>query len=405
MLDYLAATPHEVVALGENAGHRAVWTHGVREQLRQAGPFIVTDPDVIPDPECPDDAIVHLRDLLDEYPKVPKIGLGLHIDDLPALNTRADEIRDWESQFWERELAPGVFEAGVDTTFALYRAGAGPDEFKAIRTGAPFMARHLPWYDDADSPIPEEIFYRARARTDSTNWHGAPLKPHLSAALARHRRQKRGQVDHPLLDAWAAEPELVDESEFTPWAPLGWSSWNAMSAERDFCDFVGLLAQMLQPRHVIETGIGQGFTTRRLASRLGDGLHVCFENDPEIRAALADLPFFADERHQLREASTPSAEDFAQADLTVLDSEPPDRFTELKGWRTAGHAGSVLVVHDCGNGHPEGTYHDQIRRIVEELEIPGVFLRNPRGAFLGFHPGVTARLSRSTRFRRQTESS
>jgi len=387
MLDYLDSTPHEIVRLTENAGHRALWDKAVHQSLRQSGPFVVTDPDVIPDQTCPADTIDRLLGLLDEHPTMRKVGLGLHIDDLPAGNRLAKDVTDWESQFWEREIAPSVYDAGVDTTFALYRAGAGPEEYPAIRTGSPYLARHLPWYDDPDSPSPEEIFYRARARGDSTNWHGGPFEPPLAAGLARRRRLLEGLVDHPLLDAWAAEPTLIDETSFTPWIDPGWLSWNAMSAERDFCEFVGLLTRMLQPGLVVETGVGQGYTTRRVASGLGKGTHICFENDAAIRAGLSALPFFNDEHHVLMSEPTPSAEDFARADLTVLDSEPPDRYTELEIWRASARPGSVLVVHDCGNGHPEGTLHAQLRHLIEDLDIPGVFLRNPRGAFMGFHPG------------------
>jgi len=48
LLDYLDATPHEVVRLAENSGHLAVWRHAIHEARRRAGPFVVTDPDVIP---------------------------------------------------------------------------------------------------------------------------------------------------------------------------------------------------------------------------------------------------------------------------------------------------------------------------------------------------------------------
>jgi hypothetical protein len=387
MLDYLASTTHQVVRLAENAGHRAIWAMEVHQSLRESGPFVVTDPDVIPDQTCPEDTVDRLLGLLDEHPTMQKVGLGLHIDDLPDTNRLAKDVIDWESQFWEREISPGVYDAAVDTTFALYRAGAGPEEYPAIRTGTPYLARHLPWYDDPDSPCPEEIFYRARTREDSTNWHGAPFMPPLAAALARRRRRLEGLVDHPLLDAWAAEPPLTDESAFTPWIGPGWFSWNAMSAERDFCEFVGLLTRILQPGLVVETGVGQGYTTRRVASGLDNGTHICFENDSAIRAGLSALPFFAHDQHVLMSEPIPSAEDFARSDLTILDSEPPDRYTELEGWRASARPGSVLVVHDCGNGHPEGTPHAHLRHLVEELDIPGVFLRNPRGAFMGVHPG------------------
>lgn len=387
MVDFLEQTRHEVVRLPGNFGHRSIWLQRVHESLRTSGPFIVTDPDVLPDDGCPPDLISRLSELLDAYPSIVKAGLGLRIDDLPHGSSRAEDIRVWESQFWEREIDHGVFDAPVDTTFALYRAGAGPDHAPAVRTGTPYVARHVPWYADLSEPDPEETFYRARARQDSTNWHHGTLEPDLAAALERRRRNLNGQPDHPLLDAWAAEPDLVDETDFTPWAEPGWNSWNGMSAEREFSEFAGLLARLMQPGLVVETGVGQGYSTRRIASGLGNGTQLCFESDPDIRAGLSSLSFFDSPRHVLSSYPAPSLADFARADLTVLDSEPPGRYAELRDWRAAATEGSVLLVHDCGNNHPEGTLHNELRQIIMEFDVPGVFFKNPRGAFLGLHPG------------------
>jgi hypothetical protein len=388
MVDYLSSSAHAVVRVGRNGGHRALWELGIHSRLRENGPFVVTDPDVIPDAACPSDALAHLGSLLDRYPSIVKAGLGLRIDDLPEGSDLARDVLDWESQFWETECEPGAFAADIDTTFALYRPGASFDHSPAIRTGPPYVARHLPWYADPAAPDPEDLFYRVRTRPDSTNWHDRSLQPWLAAALARRRRQLQGRPDHPLLDAWSGEPDLHDESEFTPWARHGWPSWNAYSAERDFCDFVGSIARVLQPKVVIETGVGQGFTTRRIDRGVGSARHLCYESDSELREALASLPYFADRHVSLSSEETPSDEELGLADLTVLDSDPPYRFDELARWRKFGRAGSVLVVHDCGNGHPPTAIHSQIRELVSDLDIPGTFLGNPRGGFLGIHPGA-----------------
>lgn len=389
MVEYLKNTKLEVVRVGQNGGHRALWSFNIHPQLRNEGPFVVTDPDVIPDEDCPPDVLIYLTSLLDRFPEIGKAGLGLRIDDLPQDSASAQDIRDWESQFWETEREPGIFVADIDTTFAVYRAGAGPDHGPAVRTGAPYLARHLPWYTDPGDPGAEEMFYTARARRDSTNWHSRTLQPPLAAALARRRRKLQNLPDHPLLDAWAAEPDLVDETDFTPWARPGWRSWNPMSAELDFCEFVGQVARLLQPGLVVETGIGQGFSTRRISRGQGTGVHLCFESDPELRTALAALPFFLDPEHRLSPEGTPSDKDFALADLTVLDSDPEYRFDELQRWWASARPGSVIVIHDCGNGHPADAIHTHLRRTIESLDIPGTFLCNPRGGFFGVHPGPT----------------
>jgi tRNA A58 N-methylase Trm61 len=41
-----------------------------------------------------------------------------------------------------------------------------------------------------------------------------------------------------------------------------------MSPEQEFCELVGALVGIVKPAFVIETGVGQGFTTRRVARAL-----------------------------------------------------------------------------------------------------------------------------------------
>ena len=47
----------------------------------------------------------------------------------------------------------------------------------------------------------------------------------------------------------------------------------------------------------------------------------------------------------------------------------------------------MVLVHDAGNGHPPDSPHARLGELIRSLGIPGVFLRNPRGGFLGIKPG------------------
>jgi hypothetical protein len=138
-------------------------------------PFVVTDPDVLPDPDCPWDVIAHFQQILDRHRDADKVGFGLRIDDLPSGFPHRDAVVRWETQFWQNEVEPGVFKAEIDTTFALYRPGRDHKKYNALRTGAPYVARHLPWYVASDSVTDEDRHYRAHADPAITSWIGDGL--------------------------------------------------------------------------------------------------------------------------------------------------------------------------------------------------------------------------------------
>lgn len=171
LLEYLDQTPHTVVRLRENAGHTAPWAAGAVERYASGERYVVTDPDVVPDEDCPLDAVEHLASIIDRYPIYRKVGLGLRIDDLPEHYSLRDVVIAWESQFWMRKVRSGLYHAPVDTTFAIYEAGCGHQTTPTARTGAPYVARHLPWYADSNAIDEEERFYRARGRPGISNWH------------------------------------------------------------------------------------------------------------------------------------------------------------------------------------------------------------------------------------------
>jgi hypothetical protein len=196
LLDYYTVTPHTVVRLGQNLGYLAPWVAGVVDRVARNEPYVVTDPDVVPDPGCPLDAIDHLCAVLGRYSGYVKVGLGLRIDDLPACYARRHHVLAWEAQYSRRKLARGLYHAGVDTTFALYRPGVPFNRRPSIRTGAPYLARHLPWYADSARPSAEDLFYLARASADASwanNPGQAPVPPWGMIDRLKWRRYTVGQ--------------------------------------------------------------------------------------------------------------------------------------------------------------------------------------------------------------------
>jgi predicted O-methyltransferase YrrM len=186
------------------------------------------------------------------------------------------------------------------------------------------------------------------------------------------------------MDAWKVEPPLADER--SRWYPdtRAWHAWNPMSPEHEFCELVAALIRMVKPSLVIETGVGQGFTTRRIAAALPPGAVLRgFESDEEWRGRLAALSFFDGARTVLAEGVTPSDEEFAAADLFVADSHSKLRVDEVTRWAQHAKPGGYIVVHDTGNGHPDWTPHHKLGELIAALGISGLRLPNPRGSFAG----------------------
>ena len=137
-----------------------------------------------------------LVDLLGRYPDFCKAGLGLMIDDIPECYSLHEYVLKWEQQHWESTVEPGVFAANVDTTFAAYRPRSTFAKKPALRTGAPYVARHLPWYLDSANLSEEERYYRSHTSATINTWNQERLPPKLDGVFhrspwARARRRLR----------------------------------------------------------------------------------------------------------------------------------------------------------------------------------------------------------------------
>lgn len=177
LLEFLNNTHYQVIRTMNNIGHTVPWTSGIVKTLSDDNFYIVTDPDVIPVDNCPNDVIKYFLKLHEKYFFYQKVGFSLKIDDLPDEYLLKKSVIEWENQFWIKSLEPDVFEAGIDTTFAVYK----PYTYKyilhpSIRTGGMYTARHLPWYEKSGKHDDEEIFYRIHANNNITSWNSDELK-------------------------------------------------------------------------------------------------------------------------------------------------------------------------------------------------------------------------------------
>ena len=188
LLDFYKTTDCKVIELGANLGAGSPWIRKVVQKLAADSYYIVSDPDVIPINNCPNNAIEYLYGLLQKYPQFQKAGFGLKIDDLPGRYQFHKEVVKWESQFYQKEIEPSVYEAFIDTTLALYRPNTNRGVGRpCIRTGHPYQARHMPWYSDSSNPDEEELYYRKHCGTSGEHgtWGRETLSPRLLHKISK----------------------------------------------------------------------------------------------------------------------------------------------------------------------------------------------------------------------------
>ncbi len=173
-LDYLKAMDVAgVQVLHHGGGHpRSLWEW---EPFRQAcgdDRYVVTDCDVVPTDGCLPDWPEKLSALLDRYPEFDKAGMGLRLDRIPDDYLRRDHVLKWEQQFWQDPVDATTYRAAVDTTLAVYRPLTERPAFtmNAVRSGYPYVADHLAWYEDY-SELDEELrYYHEHAEPGISYW-------------------------------------------------------------------------------------------------------------------------------------------------------------------------------------------------------------------------------------------
>lgn len=175
LLEFYRKTKYTVYRLDTNVGHEALWkTH---LQMRFCNNYyIYTDPDLFPVHECPKDFIEYFYESLKDHPDYDKVGFSLKIDDIPDFYEHKQKVLDWENQYWQKKVAENLFHGNIDTTFALYRPNTYDQRWdKTIRTGFPYMMKHLPWYLDKNNLPEEEIYYLNNA-SNVSSWNEKELR-------------------------------------------------------------------------------------------------------------------------------------------------------------------------------------------------------------------------------------
>ncbi|BDC39916.1 tetratricopeptide repeat protein [Paraburkholderia terrae] len=161
-----------VVRLDHNAGPRAIFqvpaNYGHLPDI-----FCITDPDLQFNDDLPREFLFELIEATEHF-RIGKAGFALDISQPELIkqgcfryNGKEYTICEWESRFWQHQIgatAAGdpIFNAPIDTTFAVYnkRYFNPKQHICGVRFAGRFTARHLPWYEDSGMSVEEETYYR-----------------------------------------------------------------------------------------------------------------------------------------------------------------------------------------------------------------------------------------------------
>jgi hypothetical protein len=191
LLDWYATSPCRLLRLTTNDGPRSIWN--LPEIRRISRTFAVTDAD-LDISQVPSDVLAKLEEALDRHPRAAKIGLSLEIADLPPGKPVTDYVLAHETRYWQKRLPDGLYDANVDTTFALYRPQfANLFSFSGCRMPRPYTARHLPWYEDPQSLNDESLYYLRTAN-----------RTHYSIGPTIALLESQGTRPSPLVDSLEA---------------------------------------------------------------------------------------------------------------------------------------------------------------------------------------------------------
>ena len=144
------------VLKGDNSGRQL--TPWLMNLVPDDSYYVVCDCDAELDPDCPTDIAEVLIDILERHPEIEKVGPGIRVDDLlfpPPDRYAYSYLMEYSIErgtrygVIERQMLNGVevINAPIDTFWAMHRPGHGWPGIVGARTTAPYLARHLPWYN------------------------------------------------------------------------------------------------------------------------------------------------------------------------------------------------------------------------------------------------------------------
>ena len=207
--------------------------------------FCITDPDLAFNPRVPEDFLTQLFALTEKY-RIGKAGFAIDISERERLRSddfliagRNWKIWEWESRFWEKPLEPlssgdPVYEAGIDTTFAVYnKQFFDPNDLhRAVRVAGNYTCQHLPWYKESIVPKEETSYYNGSS-VKFGNYHRQSPEYSLALLLELYKDREDLQKvfpevvhdDYSRLIDWAYRVSAGEWEDFSYQRLMPYSSW------------------------------------------------------------------------------------------------------------------------------------------------------------------------------------
>ena len=143
----------------------------ISQTMQQYEYYVVTDADLIPYSDTKGNILSRMKVMLAKHKDINHVGASLMINDIPDYYPLKHAVQKWEGQFWTHSREENVFEAFVDTTFAMYRNNSYLMElYPALRLGKNYSLKHVDWYVDL-SNLSHENKYNMAAATDVSTWN------------------------------------------------------------------------------------------------------------------------------------------------------------------------------------------------------------------------------------------
>ncbi|WP_353121511.1 glycosyltransferase [Dysgonomonas capnocytophagoides] len=162
----------KIEKMDQNYGHLVFWKNKELYNKYALGYYIITDSDILPNKNLPDNYVSYLIKTLDAHKDVTKVGFALKIDDIPDSYELKDKVIHWEQPHWQGKIGDDLYKNELDTTFAIYppyfNYSTLKEFYPGIRIAGNFEAKHMGWYIDNNNLTEEDIYYYQSANSSSS---------------------------------------------------------------------------------------------------------------------------------------------------------------------------------------------------------------------------------------------